>query len=126
MCRATELDSSWAKGYSRLAEVYNAQAQYEKAVDAYEHAMSLSSGPETMRYQRLHANMEEKTRDVFYVNGGKYDPGRNGNDAMFARFEAAVPDPRKFGTDDKNLTPLGYMTAAHKIYSGYTPITRCD
>lgn len=125
MSRATELDSSWAKGYSRLAEVYNAQAQYGKVVKAYERAISLSSGPEATRYQGLLANMKEKMRDVFYVNGAKYDPGRNGNDAMFARFQAAVPDRWKFGTDDKNLTPLGYMTAAHKIYSGYPPITRC-
>jgi tetratricopeptide (TPR) repeat protein len=125
MSRATELDSSWAKGYSRLAEVYNAQAQYGKAVEAYERAISSSSGPETMRYRGLLAKMKEKTRDVFYMNGAKYDPGRNGNDAMYARFEAAVPDRWKFGMDDKNLTPFGYMTAAHKIYSGYTPITRC-
>ena len=125
MSRATELDSSWAKGYSRLAEVYNAQAQYGKACEAYERAMSSSSGPETVRYQGLHAKMKEKTRDIFYVNGAKYDPGRNGNDAMFARFETAVPDRWKFGMDDKNLTPLGYMTAAHKIYSGHTPIARC-
>src|ERR1700685_803700 len=106
MSRATELDSSWAKGYSRLAEVYNAQAQYGKALEAYERAISSSSGPETMRYQGLLAKMKEKTTDAFYVNGAKYDPGRNGNDAMFARFEAAVPDRWKFGTDDKNLTPL--------------------
>lgn len=125
MSRATELDSSWAKGYSRLAEVYNAQAQYEKASEAYERAISLSSGPETTRYQGLYAKMEEKSRDIFYLNGAKSDPRRNGNDAMFARFEAVVPDRWKFGMDDKNLTPLGYMTAAHKIYSGYTPITRC-
>jgi tetratricopeptide (TPR) repeat protein len=123
MCRATELDPSWAKGYSRLAEVYNAQAQYEKAVKAYERAISSSSGPEIMRYRGLNAKMKEKTRDVLYLNGAKYDPGRNGNDAMFVRFEAAVPDRWKFGMDAKNLTPLGYMTAADKIYSGYTPIT---
>ena len=125
MNRATELDSSWAKGYSRLAEVYNAQAQYEKAVEAYERAISSSSGPEKTRYQGFQAKMKEKTKDVFYVNGAHYDPRRNGNDAMFARFEAAVPDRSKFGMDDKNLTPLGYMTAAHKIYSGYPPLTRC-
>jgi len=126
MSRAIKLDPSWAKGYSRLAEVYNAQAQYGKALEAYERAMSLASGPERVRYQSLRAKMEERTHDFFYVNGAKYDPGRNGNDAMFARFEEAVPDRSKFGTDDQNLTPLGYMTAAHKLYSGYTPpITRC-
>lgn len=125
MSRAIELDSTWAKGYSRLAEVYNAQAQYEKAVEAYERAMSLSSEQERTRYQRLHAKMQEKTRDVFYVNGAIYDPARNGNDAMFARFDEAVPDRCKFGTDDQHLTPLGYMTAAHKLYSGYIQITRC-
>jgi tetratricopeptide (TPR) repeat protein len=126
MSRATELDSSWAKGYSRLAEVYNAQAQYGKALEAYERAMSLSSEPEKTRYQRLHAKMQEKTRDVFYLNGAIYDPARNGKDAMFARFEEAVPDRSKFGTDDQHLTPLGYVTAAHKLYSGYTRIITCD
>src|SRR5438045_4135915 len=100
-CRATELDSSWAKGYSHLAEVYTAQALYEKTVEAYEHAMSLSSGPELTRYQGLHAKMKEKTQDIFYMNGAKNDPRRNGNDAMFACFEAAVPDRWKFGMDDK-------------------------
>jgi tetratricopeptide (TPR) repeat protein len=126
MSRATELDSSWAKGYSRLAEVYNAQAQYGKALEAYERAISLSSGPDKTRYEGLHAKMLVKTRDVFYINGANYDPARNGNDAMFARFEEAVPDRGKFGMDDKNLTPLGYMTAAHKLYSGYTrTVTTC-
>lgn len=123
MNRATELDSSWAKGYSRLAEVYNAQAQFEKAVEAYERAMSLSSEPERTRYKRLCAKMQEKTLDVFYINGAIYDPARNGNDAMFARFDEAVPDRSKFGMDDQHLTPLGYMTAANKLYSGYTRIT---
>jgi hypothetical protein len=80
--------------------------------------MSLSSGTEKVRYQSLLTKMKEKTLDIFYVNGAKYDPGRNGNDAIYARFQAAVPDRSKFGMDDKNLTPLGYMTAAHKLYSG--------
>jgi len=104
--------------------VYNAQAQYGKALDAYERAASLASGPERVRYQGLRAKMEERTQDCFYVNGTKYDPGRNGNDAMFARFEEAVPDRSKFGMHDQNLTPLGYMTAAHKLYAGYPPIPR--
>jgi len=125
MSRAIALDSTWAKGFARLAEVYNAQGQYEKAMKAYESALSLSSGPERMRYQGLQAKMQEKTRDIFYVNGAKYDPGRNGDDAMIRRFEEAVPDRQKFGMDDKNPTPLGYMTAAHKIYCGYPPVTRC-
>lgn len=112
------MNETWAKGYSRLAEVYGAQDRYELAMEAYAKAIKLCPEAQKVQYQTLYEKAMAKHLDPRWVNAGIHDPMKSGEAAMFARFRARVPKPQTFGLGS-NLNPLGYLTAADKICNGF-------
>jgi len=117
--RATELDASWAKAHSRLAEVYVAQGRLQLAMLAYTKAMSLCPDNQRRTYQALHDKIEKRKNDPTSVPVTVYNPAKGGSDTLFERLKAAVPDPLTYNIAFPS--PLGYLTAVDKVYTAFVP-----
>jgi hypothetical protein len=116
--RATELDTAWAKGYSRLAEVYVAQDRLQLALGAYTKAMNLSSGNQKKTYKASHDKIKERLSDTTFAKKNIYNAKTTSGGMIFDRLKAAIPSNKPY--DYLDPSPLGYLTAADKVCEAYT------
>ena len=117
--RATELDSSWAKGHSRLAEVYVAQERLNLAMAAYTKAMSLCPDNQRKTYQALHDKIKKRNEDPTYGAQNIYNPAIGGSQPLLERLKAAVPNPLTYVL--ALPSPFGYLTAMDKVCNAFAP-----
>jgi hypothetical protein len=110
--RATELDASWAKAHSRLAEVYVAQDRLILAMRAYTKAISLSTDNQKKTYQTLHDKIKKRHHDPTFGTQSVYNPSRGGPEPFMVRLIAAVPNPLTYSLAIPS--PMGYLTAMDK------------
>jgi hypothetical protein len=107
--RATELDASWAKAHSRLAEVYVAQERLILAMRAYTKAISLSTDTQKKTYQEMHDQIKKRHHDPSYATASVYNASKGGPEPFLIRLKAAVPDPATYALAIPS--PMGYLTA---------------
>jgi len=114
--RATELDPEWVKGHIRRAQVLVAQDRLEDAMLTYDHTITLCKDVKERK------NCESQKQQVMKKINSSGTPDTVVSkdvlqDWMFTRMEKDIPDPSKFLT--LCPSPLGYLTAADKIYRAY-------
>jgi hypothetical protein len=115
--RATELDPSWAKGYSRLAQIYVAQFRYFEAMQAYEKAIPLCDERQKEINKAHQDNLKQKIENPKYLGGNIMSAKKAEKGWYIKRMEADIPDPKKYNST--NPCPLGYLTAADKVYIAF-------
>src|SRR5947207_12233543 len=91
--RATELDASWAKAHSRLAEVYVAQDRLQLAMAAYAKAMSLCPDNQRKMYQALHDKIKKRNDEPTCRKLNVYNPATGGPVPLLEHLKAVVPNP---------------------------------
>jgi hypothetical protein len=115
--RATELDPSWAKGYSRLAEVYLAQFRYIEAILVYDKVIPLCDEKQKKIYQGHRDKVKLKIEDPKYLEGTIISAKKAEKVWYIKRMEPDIPDPEKYTSTSP--CPLGYLTAADKVYIAF-------
>ena len=112
--RATELDPKWVKGHIRHAQVLVAQDRLEDAIFTYHQAITLGDDDKQRKnYESQRDQVKKKIERSQWQRRTTVSKEEAANFFM-KRIEADIPDPSTF----KFLcpSPLGYLTAADKIY----------
>ena len=119
MFRAIELDPKWAKAYSRLAEVFFAQHRYADAHATYAKAMEFSDEKQKKVYQMQRekvAKLMDSSAASAFETASTVD-GSLDSSWFIKAMERDIPNPSMY----KSIVPcpLGYLTAADKVYCAY-------
>jgi hypothetical protein len=112
--RATELDPKWVKGHIRHAQVLVAQDRLEDAIYTYRHAITLCDDDKQRKNYESQRDQVQKKIERSQTQRGTTMSEEEAANFFMKRIEADIPDPSTF----KFLcpSPLGYLTAADKIY----------
>jgi hypothetical protein len=112
--RATELDPKWVKGHIRHAQVLVAQDRLEDAIYTYHHAITLCDDDKQRKNYENQRDQVKKKIERSQRQSGTTVSKEEAANFFLKRIEADIPDPSTF----KFLcpSPLGYLTAADKIY----------
>jgi|ERR1700733_14553300 hypothetical protein len=112
--RATELDPKWVKGHVRRAQVLVAQDRLEDAIFTYHQAITLCDDDKQRKnYESQMGQVLKKIERSQRQRAATVSKEEAAN-FFIKLIEADIPDPSIF----KFLcpSPLGYLTAADKIY----------
>jgi len=113
--RATELDPKWVKGHIRHAQVLVAQDRLEDAIFTYQRAITLCDDDKQRKNYKSQRDQVMKKIEHSQRQRAATVSREGAENFFMKRIEADIPDPSTF----KFLcpSPLGYLTAADKIYS---------
>jgi hypothetical protein len=117
--RAIEIDPKWGKAYSRLAEVYVGQFRYMDASQEYQKAMDLVDEKQKAVYQLQREKLEKRltTATVDSLKTISINDRKISSKWYIKAMEADIRNPKTYTSI--NPCPLGYLTAADKIYLAY-------
>jgi len=111
------LDPKWVTGHIRRAQVFAALDRLEDAMRIYDNAISLCDDEKQKQNYESQRQQVLKKIDQNTGTTGTIISKDEMSDFFIKRMEADIPDPSKFLT--LCPSPLGYLTAADKIYRAY-------
>src|SRR5271156_352442 len=117
--RAIELDPSWAKGYVRLGEVFAAMHRHREAIEAYDKAIPLCDAKQQEQYRTQQKKLKTLFDDRSQTQLSALSPDAVNDNWFIKLMERDIPDPKNY--NNASPCPLGYLTAADKIYCAFVP-----
>ena len=114
--RATELDGSWPKGYSRVAEVYIAQDRLQLAMEAYTKAISLCPKAKRRCTKLCTTKLKKRQTTILLMAMCKYTLQARMVRFLLECVRAAVPTYSLAVP-----SPLSYLTTVDKLCCAFIP-----